>query len=154
MKKRPPHPLLTPDDIARLTENGQNRTIIHTPVCRLFTTLGYNHRGKEMHNGQWLLTEINPNKPHMAYGLYDDGKGNVYMDDINLDELALLRFLKDRCPLVERDPEFIGQYPITIYEEAALRAGKIVTDADRLVRAAYSRDERLILNSLRGMQFV
>jgi len=85
----------------------------------------------------WLLTELDPDDPMMAYGLGDLGTHQPHMGSI---DLANLRTLK--LPLnvaLEQDEEFIGLYPISVYARAADECGLITEDQDVLRRHQFHR---------------
>jgi hypothetical protein len=71
----------------------------------------------------WLLSELDPENPDLAYGLCDLGfpeLGHVY-----LPELAALR--RGPLSLVQRDPSFKADKSLSAYTEIARRAGRIIT---------------------------
>lgn len=71
----------------------------------------------------WLLTEIDPAEPSIAFGLADLGLGYPEMGSICLDELERL------CdPLgfkIEADETFVASKPLSQYANDARKAGKI-----------------------------
>lgn len=87
----------------RLKENGSpaNRDKDHSPVVRLFMPFT---------NCVWLLSEIDPEYPNVAFGLCDFGS-------VDLDEpFSVTNPLGMR---IERDASFQGNYPMRVYAAAA-----------------------------------
>jgi len=73
----------------------------------------------------WLLTELDPDQPGIAFGLCDLGLGAPELGSVSLDELATVR-----GPLgqpVEQDLSFVADRPISTYAVEASQAGRIVT---------------------------
>jgi hypothetical protein len=73
----------------------------------------------------WLLSELDPEDPDIAFGLCDLGLGFPELGYVSLSELEELR-----GPLglpVERDIHFRAKKPIGEYARAAHAAGRIVT---------------------------
>lgn len=97
------------------------------PVVKLFTPDA---------NATWLLTEIDPENPDLAFGLCD--LGHPELGWVSLSELASVRGAFG-LP-VERDYHFDGEYPISVYAKAARIAGTIVTDDRRLAQAQAALD--------------
>ena len=90
-------------------------TIDFEPVVKLFTPDGA---------ATWLLTEINPHYPDIAFGLCDLGLGYPEMGTVSISELTALR---GRLGLpVERDLHFNADAPLSTYAERAREAGGIV----------------------------
>ena len=113
--------LLTPDLRERLLANGRHSGLDHVPVVKFFNPLGI---------GTWLATEFDPNGDTL-FGLADLGEPEL--GSFSLVEMASLRL-----PLgmgIERDILFDGLFPLSVYAEAAQRAGRIVC-SERLLRAA------------------
>ena len=71
----------------------------------------------------WLLTEIDPDAPDLAFGLCDLGLGFPELGSVSLSELAALR---GRLGLpVERDLYFVARKPLSTYAREASEAGHI-----------------------------
>jgi len=84
------------------------------PVVKLFTPDS---------NATWLLTELEPGDPGIAFGLCDLGMGSPELGYVSLTELATVR-----GPLglhVERDLHFDADKSISAYAEAACAAGRV-----------------------------
>ena len=82
----------------RLTAQG--KTIDPHPVVKLFTPDGA---------ATWLLTELDPGAPDIAFGLCDLGMGSPELGYVSLSELASVR---GRFGLaVERDLHFQAAMP-------------------------------------------
>ncbi|WP_245525162.1 MULTISPECIES: DUF2958 domain-containing protein [unclassified Mesorhizobium] len=71
----------------------------------------------------WLLTEIDPEDPDLAFGLCDLGLGYPEIGSLSLSELAAVR---GRLGLpVERDLCFRPDKPLSAYASEARRLGRI-----------------------------
>ncbi|OOQ57373.1 DUF2958 domain-containing protein [Mucilaginibacter pedocola] len=114
------------DEYDQLLENGRNfnEASDDKPVVKLFMTNT---------NCCWLISEINPEYPEIAFGLCDLGMGFPELGFVDLNELRQARgFFRVLC----RDENFEGAYPISVYAEAARNAQRIVTDEASLKEAA------------------
>ena len=112
--------LLTPDLHVRLLANGRRRDVDHVPVVKFFNPLG---------EGVWLATELDPDGDIM-FGLADIG----YPE---LGSFSLLEMESIRLPFgmgIERDLLFTGDFPISLWAEAAREAGSIRA-AERILYA-------------------
>jgi hypothetical protein len=114
--------LLTEAQHAQLLDNGRRQAAVRGtsdeidffPVVKLFDPCGA---------GTWLLTEIEPDEPDVAWGLCDLGVGCPEFGTVSLSELALLK-----GPLglgIERDLHFTPNKPISAYGDEALRLERI-----------------------------
>lgn len=107
--------LLTPEDRAQLLANGQRTAdgVEHDPfpVVKLFTPDAA---------ATWLLTEIDPHNPDIAFGLCDLGFGMPELGFVSLSELAKVRG-KLGLP-VERDMSLKADRPLSRYAEEARHA--------------------------------
>jgi hypothetical protein len=84
------------------------------PVVKLFTPDGA---------CTWLLTELDPEDPDIAFGLCDLGMGFPELGSVRLSELATVR---GRLGLsVERDVHFEADQALSLYAAAAAKAGAI-----------------------------
>ena len=93
----------------RLLANGRNRDRDHAPVVKLFTPDAA---------CTWLLSEIDPENPDLAFGLCDLGIGCPELGSVSLAELGALR---GRLGLpVERDRHFVAEHP---KQQAACASG-------------------------------
>ena len=111
--------LLTLAQNEQLIKNGspENREKDHIPVVKLFMP------GT---GATWLLTEIDPEQPDLAFGLCDLGMGFPELGYVCLDELLSVR---TKLGLgVERDSSFVGKYPISVYAGAARACQQIAED--------------------------
>ncbi|MGE4045295.1 MAG: DUF2958 domain-containing protein [Acetobacteraceae bacterium] len=108
---------LTEEQHARLLENGRHQARgekdFH-PVVKLFTPDGA---------ATWLLTEIDPDEPDVAFGLCDLGLGFPELGPVSLSELSELRG-KIGLP-IERDEWFTADKPLSAYADEANKAGRI-----------------------------
>jgi hypothetical protein len=110
----------------QLIKNGSDdcRGEDHHPVVKLFLTNSA---------CTWLLTELDPEQPDIAFGLCDLGMGFPELGYVSIDEIrGAQAFLR----LLERDRSFKADYPISVYARAARRAEHIVTDQVSLQTAA------------------
>ncbi|OWK21282.1 DUF2958 domain-containing protein [Mesorhizobium amorphae] len=113
--------ILTQDLREKLLANGQQqplrgteREIDFVPVVKLFTPDAV---------ATWLLTEIDPDDPDIAFGLCDLGFGCPEIGNVSLSELSSLR---GQLGLpVERDPYFKPDKPLSTYASEARRLGRI-----------------------------
>lgn len=104
--------LLTAEHYHQLLANGHvtkgGGTHDPFPVVKLFTPDA---------GATWLLTEIDPDEPSLAFGLCDLGLGFPELGYVSLDELLTLR---GRLGLpVERDEHFHADKPLSAYAEEA-----------------------------------
>ena len=116
--------LLTKDIYERLLANGRaNRdaeglpleeTIDHKPVVKLFTPDA---------GCTWLLSELDPDEPDIAFGLCDLGMGCPELGTVSLSELESVRG-KLGLP-VERDLYFEADKPLSAYADEASEHGAI-----------------------------
>ena len=119
--------LLTPELRERLLANGRRRGLDHVPVAKFFNPLGV---------GTWLATELDEDGDTL-FGLADLGKPEL--GSFSLAEMVALEL-----PLgmgIERDILFEGEYPLSVYAQAARTAGRIVID-ERSLRAAAAALQR------------
>jgi hypothetical protein len=86
------------------------------PVVKLFTPDA---------GGTWLLTELDPEEPDIAFGLCDLGLGCPELGYVSLAELAATRGPL-RLP-IERDLHFEADKPLSGYAAESHREGRIVT---------------------------
>lgn len=110
--------LITDQERQALLANGREaaagKEIDPFPVVKIFVPDG---------NATWLLTELDPANPDMAYGLADLGNGEPELGAIMLSEVAKLRGCVGLPP--ERDRFFEAKGPISAYAEQAFAAGTI-----------------------------
>ena len=111
-----PH-ILIPNDIrAGLLANGalsaSGADIDPVPLVKLFMPDA---------NATWLLTELDPDNPTLAFGLCDLGLGSPELGYVSLDEIASVR-----GPMglpVERDQHYRETRVISVIAKLARRAG-------------------------------
>ena len=87
-----------------------------TPVVKLWTPDAY---------CRWLLTEIDPLEPSLAYGLCDLGYGFPELGYVSLIELEDASHTL-KYPVVQ-DPRFVADRPISAYAQVARTRGLIIT---------------------------
>jgi len=117
--------LLTDDLRERLLANGLESGADHVPVVKFFNPLG---------EGVWLATELDADGDTL-FGLAD--LGHPELGSFSLEELAsiVLPFGMG----IERDILFTGDFPISVWAEAAREAGSIRAAERILYRAASPR---------------
>ena len=117
--------LITPELREQLIANGKTPDSDPVPPLKLFNPAG---------SGTWLVTELDPDDPSVGFGLADLGFGCPELGSFSLDEL---RSFQGPFGLgIERDLWFAGRWPISVYAEAARRAGRIVEFGPELDAAA------------------
>ena len=126
--------LLTSSILEQLLRNGRIREDLaeegrdeadFLPVVKLFTPDA---------GCTWLLTELDPEDPDIAFGLCDLGMGCPELGSVRISEIESVR-----GPLglpVERHLHFRAQAPLSIYARAAWSAGTITEDPKALEQAA------------------
>ncbi len=82
----------------------------HPPVVKLFSIAG---------SATWLLSELNPFEPTIAYGLCDLGMGSPELGYVSLEELESIQHPSLPIPLIVRDEHFDAEYMMSVYVEAA-----------------------------------
>jgi hypothetical protein len=115
--------LITAEIEARLLENGRRNaeriavdgnTLDFEPVVKLFTPDA---------GCTWLLTELHPEDPDIAFGLCDLGMGCPELGSVRISEI---RALRGRLNLpVERDLHFQADKTLTAYADEVSRLGHI-----------------------------
>jgi len=112
--------LITQEQRAKLLDNGvataRGDERDPHPVVKLFTPDA---------NGTWLLTELDPVEPDVAFGLCDLGLGSPELGYVHLSELSALRGPFGLS--VERDRYFVADRPISAYARDARAAGAIAS---------------------------
>jgi hypothetical protein len=122
--------LFTLEQFKQLLKNGSKgeKGKNHTPVVKLVLP-GY--------QCTWLLTEIDYDLPRLAFGLCDLGFGYT---DIGWIDLRKLTTAKGKLGLpVERDANFIGKYPISVYAEASYACDYITENESVLKKYARAK---------------
>ena len=131
--------LLTKSINEALLRNGRIRAALEEdgraeadfiPVVKLFTPDA---------GCTWLLTELDPDEPDIAFGLCDLGMGCPELGSVYLCELEAVRGVLG-LP-VERDLHFDPDFTISVYARAALKAGRIVEDRASLEQALTEQRE-------------
>ena len=117
--------LLTPDLRERLLANGRERGADHVPVVKFFNPLG---------EGVWLATELDDDGDTL-FGVAD--LGCPELGSFSLEELASITLPFGMG--IERDILFTGDFPISVWAEAASEAGSISAAERILYRARQAR---------------
>lgn len=97
---------------ARISENGN--TVDFFPIVKLFTPWA---------GATWLLTELDPDEPDIAFGLCDLGLGSPEIGSVRLSELEVLRGPGGLT--VERDLWFAADKTLSAYAAEARSLGRI-----------------------------
>jgi hypothetical protein len=114
--------LLDPTTLAQLLANGERQQSVRGtpqeidfhPVVKLFTPDA---------GATWLLTEVEPDDPDIAFGLCDLGLGYPELGSVRISDLEKVR---GRFGLpVERDLHFRASSTLREYVAAARRCGRI-----------------------------
>lgn len=126
--------LLTNDIREKLLRNGRIRMQLaqdgraeadFIPVVKLFTPDA---------NCTWLLTELDPEEPDIAFGLCDLGMGFPELGSVRISEIEAVR---GRLGLpVERDCHFAPLHTVSVYAKAAHKAEAIIECKEALAQAA------------------
>lgn len=117
---------LTDAQQEQLLKNGseENRDQDHAPIVKLFIPNT---------NAIWLLSEIEPANPTIAFGLCDLGLGFPELGYVDLEELN--EILIAGTFQVEQDYSFKPQYPMSIYAHAA-RIERFITTKEEMLSVA------------------
>lgn len=111
---------------------GTNAEPDFFPVVKLFTPDGA---------CTWLLTQLDPEDPDIAFGLCDLGMGFPEIGSVRISELESVR---GRLGLpVERDRHFVPFHTLSVYARAA-RTASAITECETALRntAADARAEQ------------
>src|SRR5690554_4969482 len=103
--------LLTRELHDRLLANGRQRDVDHVPVVKFFNPVGA---------ATWLATELDDDNDTL-FGLADLGFGCPELGSFSLIEMASVRLAFGLG--IERDLYFKGTLPLSVYAEAARKAG-------------------------------
>ena len=116
--------LMTEDIKTRLLANWQAEGEDHKPVVKFFDPCGA---------ATWLITEMSAEDNDILFGLCDLDMGFPELGYVRLSELESS---KGRLGLgIERDLHFEGCFPVSVYAEAARRAGGITETIRTLAQA-------------------
>lgn len=121
--------LITEDIKVRLLANWTDEHEDHEPVVKFFDPTGA---------ATWLITEICPRDNDILYGLCDLGMGFPELGYVSLRELESVKGLAGLG--IERDLHFEARYPLSVYAEAARRAGSVTEAMHLLGQAAAALD--------------
>lgn len=117
--------LLTDELRERLLANGRQRDVDHVPVVKFFNPFGA---------GVWLATELD-DAGDILFGLAD--LGYPELGSFSLEELSSLRLPFSMG--IERDILFTGDFPISVWADAAREAGSVRAAERILYRAAWAK---------------
>lgn len=111
--------LITEDDRETLVRNGEAAAhgdgFDPIPVVKIFVPDG---------PATWLLSELDPSDPDVAFGLADLGQGAPELGKILISEISKIRGSAGLPP--ERDRFFRADAPLSVYASAAMAAGAII----------------------------
>lgn len=112
-------PLITEEQRARMLHHGRLSAtgqieLDPLPVVKLFTPDA---------GATWLLTELDPEDPDIAFGLCDLGVGCPELGSVRLSEIQAVRGWMG-LP-VERDLHFVADKPLSEYARIAQVEGHI-----------------------------
>src|ERR1700748_2754990 len=111
--------LFTKSQYAQLIKNGSDRNPNkdYPPVVKLFMTNTA---------CTWLISELDPENPDIAFGLCDLGMGCPELGSVSINELQQAQSPR-KFRFLSRDTFFTGDYPLSVYARAAREADEIVT---------------------------
>jgi hypothetical protein len=118
--------LFTNVQFETLIKNGSdtNHDKDYLPVVKLFMTNTA---------CTWLISELDPEYPDIAFGLCDLGMGFPELGSVSIQELVEAQsFLRN----LQRDTSFEGKYPLSVYARAARGEERITEDETALKNAA------------------
>lgn len=104
---------------------GTEDELDFVPVVKLFTPDA---------GCTWLLTELDPDEPDIAFGLCDLGMGCPELGSVRISEIESVRGALG-LP-AERDLYFTPAHPLSVYAWAAWTAAAITERLDALAQAA------------------
>ncbi len=110
---------------------GTKNEIDFCPVVKLFAPDGA---------ATWLLTELDPEEPDIAFGLCDLGVQCPEIGSVRISEIESIRGTIG-LP-VERDKWFVANWPLSVYAEASRSAGAITDNEKALAQAAAALKRR------------
>lgn len=124
----------------RMLENARDvlkgRAEDHPPVVKLFSIAG---------SATWLLSELNPFEPTIAFGLCDL-MGFPELGYVSLEELEGIQHPSLPIPLIVRDEHFDAEYLMSVYAEAARHHQAITENPVHLQKAAQKLQQSLKLH--------
>ena len=106
---------LAKNGIAQRQARDRGEYIDFMPVVKLFTPDA---------GATWLLSEVYPDDPDVAFGLCDLGLGFPELGDVSIAEIEAFR-----GPMglpVERDQHFTAKHPLSAYAREARQAGRVI----------------------------
>ncbi|WP_430912163.1 DUF2958 domain-containing protein [Methylobacterium sp. sgz302541] len=106
--------LITDDQRAQLLANGTRDDHDPRPVVRLFTSNGA---------ANWILSELDPKDPDLAFGLCDFGLGSPEIGYVRLSEIQTVTATLGLD--VQQDVQFRADKPLSAYAEEARRSGAV-----------------------------
>lgn len=116
--------LLLSDQITKLIEQGRATSAAqhegadepdHKPVVKIFTPDA---------NCTWLISELDPDDPDLAFGLCDLGFGCPELGSVRISEITGLRGAFGLPP--ERDRHFTADRSLSAYADLARANGRII----------------------------
>lgn len=104
----------------------------HAPVVKLYSRYG---------RPIWLLSELDA-VSNIAFGICDLAQGTPELSYVSIEHLESIKHARLRVPMVEADPAFKPQYPMSVYLEAARMVKRITDDEEILKKAVRVIKER------------
>lgn len=123
--------LFSQEQYQQLLDNGkpENKDKNHAPVVHLYLPCTA---------CEWLLSEIDPEEPRIAFGLCDLGKGFPELGYVDLEELQSVK-VPPFGFTVTNNHLFEGKYPMSVYAAAARHKSAITRD-DALLSQFYQAE--------------
>jgi hypothetical protein len=125
---------LIPEDLrARLLAHGAEvcEKDDHIPLVKLYTPKT---------DLIWLISEIDPRHPDLAFALCDLGMGRPELGYVSLPQIASAGLHPQLA--IRRDLSFNAPFPLSVYALAARRAGRIILEEEVLSAAAQELKRR------------
>lgn len=123
--------LFTNEQYKLLLENGAEKNKDHAPVVKLtMPEAGY----------VWLISAIVPGETNIAYGLTDLRDGRPEMGYIYLPEI--MQQAKELELKLSHEPNFSGEFSLSVYARLAEKSGFIVYDRLDLTHMQAQMEEK------------
>ena len=129
--------LFTTEQYNQLIENGRIANMDKDNVPVVMVTLPFS-------SCIWLLSELDPDNPDIAFGLCDPGMGFPELGYVSLSEIQSVEHPVFKTT-VFNNPLFKADYPMSAYAAAARAHGEIVWDKNTIARYAKKKTDNLKL---------
>ncbi|OJU74082.1 MAG: hypothetical protein BGO09_09785 [Bacteroidetes bacterium 47-18] len=127
--------LFTTEQYNQLIENGRIANMDKDNVPVVMLTLPFS-------SCIWLLSELDPDNPDIAFGLCDLGMGFPELGYVSLSEIQSVEHPVFKTT-VFNNPLFKADYPMSAYAAAARAHGEIVWDKNTIARYAKKKTDNL-----------